>query len=484
MIFLNRTTPLSLPGGVTAPRYDVRAVTPGIVHIGVGGFHRSHFARYVHDLMEIDRQALGWGITGSGLRESDGPLLHALARQDGLFTLVERDGDGERRSVIGSIVGVIDASASAAALLDAIRRPQIRIVSITVSEAGYHLDPATKTLAPDSAAIRHDIANPHAPRTMPGVLVEAFRQRRDLGLPAFTALSCDNIQHNGRVLRDAVLALAERIDAKLASWIAANGKFPSSMVDRITPVPTRGEIEALSRQTGIADDAAVFSESFRQWVIEDDFADGRPDWSKAGAQFVPDVAPYEAMKLRLLNASHLAIAGLGALCGYETVEQTMRDDGIRRYMRRLMAEEIAPLLAPVPGIDLARYQATLIARFANPAIRDTVRRINTDAPVNLLLDPLRDALGAGAPIALLVLGLAAWCRRVADEVQRGETIAGANVNEELQRRARDSAGDPAALLSVTFLFGDLGHDTRLGNAMRAWLDAFRTGGVQGALRQV
>lgn len=484
MISLARKASLTLPGGVVAPRYDLRAIKPGIVHIGLGGFHRSHLARYVHDLMEIDPDALNWGIIGSGLRESDAPLLRALERQDGLYTLVERDGDGETRSVIGSIVRVIDASASTAALIEAIARPQIRIVSITVSEAGYHLDPATKTLALDAPAVRHDITGPRPPRTMPGVLVEAFRQRRDRGMPAFTALSCDNIQHNGRVLRGAVLTLAEQTDAALASWIAENGRFPSAMVDRITPVPVRGEIEALSSKTGIADEVAVFSERFRQWIIEDDFAADRPDWSKVGARFVQDVVPYEAMKLRLLNASHLAIAGLGALRGHETVEQTMGDASIRRYMQRLMDEEIGPLLAPVPGVDLAQYKATLLARFANPAIRDTVRRINTDAPINLLLDPLRDALAAGAPVSVLALGLAAWCRRVQDDANRGEKITGANANALLQQRARESGGDPAALLSVEALFGDLARNSRLMESLRAWLGAFESGGVENALRQV
>ncbi|HJW39731.1 MAG TPA: mannitol dehydrogenase family protein [Rhizomicrobium sp.] len=484
MIALNRRMSLSLYGDVAAPRYDVRSVKPGIVHIGMGGFHRSHFARYVHDLMEIDPAALSWGIIGSGLRESDVPLLRALERQDGLYTLVERDSEGETKSVIGSILRVVDASASTSDLLADILRPEIRIVSITVSEAGYHLDPATKKLALDAAAIRHDIANPRAPRTMPGVLVEAFRQRRDLGISPFTALSCDNIQHNGRVLRDAVLALAEQIDTGLATWISRNAKFPSSMVDRITPIPTREEIEALSIRTGIADDAAVFSERFRQWVVEDDFTAGRPDWSRVGAQFVSDVAPYESMKLRLLNGSHLAIAGLGALLGYETVEQTMLDDGVGRYMRRLMDEEIGPLLDPVPGIDLARYKATLIARFANPAIRDTVRRINTDAPINLLLDPLRDALDANAPISLLALGLAAWCRRVWDAARRDERLAGANADAELRRLALDGGTDPAALLTVASVFGSLGSSTRLMESFSAWLGVLKTGGVRSALRRI
>ena len=480
MYELARREPMSVPEGIAAPRYDSRAVRPGIVHIGLGGFHRSHFARYTHDLMEAEPAALSWGIVGAGLRASDVPLLHALARQEGLYTLVERDASGERCAVIGSIVGVIDASERASELLAAIACPETRIVSITVSEAGYHLDAATKTLDLASNAIRRDVSHPRAPKTMPGVLVEAFRRRRDAKLPAFTALSCDNIQHNGNVLRAAVLALAGEVDSELATWIADNAAFPSSMVDRITPVPTRDEIARFSERTGLADQATVFSEAFRQWVIEDNFVCGRPDWSRVGAQFVSDVAPYEAMKLRLLNASHLAIAGLGALSGYETVEQTMRDAAIRHYMARLMDEETGPLLAPVPGVDLAEYKATLIARFQNPAIRDTVARINTDAPVNLLLDPLRDALAKGAPIALLSLGLAAWCLRTSQELSRGKTITGANANPDLQKFR---AAEPLALLSIESVFGDLGRNTHVIASMRSWLDQGDSQGIAAMLKR-
>jgi mannitol-1-phosphate/altronate dehydrogenase len=483
MFELTRKEPLPLPAGVAAPRYDLRAVRPGIVHIGLGGFHRSHFARYTHDLMEAEPAALAWGIVGAGLRVTDRPLLQALTQQDGLYTLVERDAEGETRTVVGSIIGTIDASETSAALLAAIVRPDIRIVSITVSEAGYCLDPATKRLDLASDAIARDIASPHAPRTMPGILVEAYRRRRDAGLPGFTALSCDNIQHNGRVLRDAVHTLATQMDPALASWIADHATFPSSMVDRITPVPTRAEIARFAAETGLDDKATVFSETFRQWVIEDDFADGRPDWSRVGAQFVNDVASYEAMKLRLLNASHLAVAGLGALSGYETVEETMADPAIRHYMARLMDEETGPLLAPVPGIELARYKATLIARFANPAIRDTVRRINTDAPINLLLDPLRDALAAGTPIDLLALGLAAWCQRTRDALAAGNQIIGANANAELQALGVSTPAEPLAILSVESLFGDLGRNGRLSAAVRSWLDRFRADGVAATLKR-
>ena len=473
---------VSLPTGIAAPSYDVRDVTPGIVHIGLGGFHRAHFARYTHDLMEADPSALGWGIIGAGLRPIDEPLLHALNLQDGLYTLVERDGLRETRILIGSILRAIDASADTRALLDAIAPRDIRIVSITVSQNGYHLD-GDRLLNRVDSIIQHDIGAPRCPRSLLGILVEAFRQRRDAGLPAFTALSCDNIPHNGKVLRAAVLALAELSDPGLAAWIATNGCFPSCMVDRITPVPTHQQIIEFRDKTGLADSAPIFAEAFRQWVIEDRFANGRPAWDRVGAQFVDDVAPYEAMKLRLLNASHLATAGLGALCGYETVGQTIADPLIRRYMERLMDTETGPTLPPVHGIDLSAYKRTLVDRFANPAIRDTVQRVNADAPVSLLLDPLRDRLSADASIDLLALGLAAWCHRV--QLQAKLPLEGRPMGKAellLQQRAR-SLDDPIAFLSVEEIFGHVGRDPRLLASVSAWLQSFEEIGAPETLKR-
>jgi mannitol-1-phosphate/altronate dehydrogenase len=473
---------MALPAGVSAPHYDLAAVTPGIVHIGLGGFHRAHFARYTHDLMQEEPEALAWGIIGSGLRASDAPLLGALKRQDGLYTLVERDAANETRSVIGAIVGTIDASESSATLLKTIARPATRIVSVTVSEHGYHLNGSAKTLDLDCAAIRDDLAAPRTPRTLPGILVEAYRRRREAGETAFTVLSCDNIPHNGAVLRAAILAFAEASYPDLAVWIEDHGCFPNSMVDRITPIPTGEEIANFAAESGIDDAATVFTESFRQWVIEDNFAAGRPNWDRVGAQFVADVTPYETMKLRLLNASHLAIAGLGTLSGYETIGEAIADPLIRRYMIRLMDNETGPTLSPVPGIDLAGYKATLIERFANPAVRDTARRVNSDAPVNLLLDPLRDRLAAGASIDLLSLGLAAWFRRLRSEAGRDAQNHLKDATQILlHARARSGGDDPTSILSVETIFGELVKSTHLVSAIRTWLESFTRHGVVGTL---
>ncbi|HSU05775.1 MAG TPA: mannitol dehydrogenase family protein, partial [Acetobacteraceae bacterium] len=355
-----------LPGAVDVPRYALAQRRAGIVHLGLGGFHRAHMARYTHALMQQDAAALGWAIAGAGLLPADRRMADSLNPQDGLYTLVERSGTNESVSVIGSIASVIFAGDSSTALIDAIARPEIRIVSLTVTENGYCLNPATRLLDPDNALIRADLATPEAPRSAIGIIVESYRRRMQMRQAPFTALTCDNIQHNGNVLRGAVLALARLRDPALAEWIEANAAFPNTMVDRITPVTAPEDIAYLRRTYGIDDRWPVFCEDFTQWVIEDRFIAGRPAWEKVGAQFVPDVTPYEMMKLRLLNGSHLAVAALGRLAGYTYIHEAMADDLLRRLMAALMDRETGPTLPPVPGIDLAQYQTTLITRFANP----------------------------------------------------------------------------------------------------------------------
>lgn len=456
---LNRASLGAMPKSLAIPAYDPAAVTPGIVHLGMGGFHRAHMARYTNDLMARDAAALRWGITGAGLMPGDRGLYEALARQDRLYTLVERSGDGEHGAVIGSIAGLVLADETSADLLDAIDGSGIRIVSLTVTEHGYCLDRATKRLDPCHPRIVHDLAHPRRPKSAIGIIVEGLRRRMAAGRRPFTAMSCDNIEHNGRVLRGALLDFAGRTDPALAEWIAAQGRFPGTMVDRITPVPRPENVADVAARYGVADACPVVCETFSQWVIEDDFADGRPQWEMVGAQFVADVAPYEFMKLRLLNASHLAIAGLGTLIGYTHVDEAMRDPHLRTYMAALMDRETGPTLLPVPGIDLSKYKATLIERFANPRIRDTLARINADAPLNYLLDPIRDRLARGAPVDLLALAVAAWLRRVRGEDERGQRIEIRHpLGDLLRERAIEGGPDPRPLLGIEPLFGALGRD--------------------------
>ena len=467
---LNRASLSRLRAPVRVPAYDVAEVKPGIVHLGLGGFHRAHMARYTHALMEQRPDALAFGIVGAGLRPADAAMFDSLAPQDGLYTLVERSGAQEAVTVIGSLAGLAYAGEDTSALLHAIDDPRVRIVSLTVTENGYCLHPATKQLDPEHPLIRRDLADPARPASAIGVVVEALRRRRAAGQPAFTALTCDNIQHNGRVLRDAVLALAHLRESALATWIEVNATFPNTMVDRITPVTAPGDIATLAERYGVGDRWPVVCESFTQWIIEDRFAAGRPAWEEVGAQFVEDVAPYEAMKLRLLNASHLAVAGLGRLAGLTTIDETMRDPGLRAYMAALMDRETGPTLPSVPGIDLPAYKRTLIERFANPAIKDTVERVNQDAPLNVLLDPIRARLAAGEGVALLALALAAWLRRMRGEDEAGRPMEIRHPLAPLLReRAAAGGSDPAPLLAVEPLFGDLGRDPRLAGPTGCWL---------------
>ena len=477
---LTRANLASLAPPVVVPCYDPAAVTPGIVHLGLGGFARAHMARYTHDLMQADPAARSWGIIGAGLRPEDQLMHDALAPQDGLYALMERGGEGEAVTIIGAISRVIFAGQSTAPLLRAIADPTIRIVSLTVTEHGYCLDRATKTLDLDHPLIRHDLEHSGQPASAIGVIVQALRQRMQAGQPPFTALSCDNIQHNGRVLQAAVLALAAMQDRTLAAWIGEHGKFPGTMVDRITPVTTAADRRALADRYGVIDRWPVVAESFRQWVIEDDFALGRPAWESAGAQMVQDVAPYEFMKLRLLNTSHLAVACLGRLAGCVTIDEAMRNTVMRRYMVALMDRETQPTLPHVPGIDLAAYKRNLVARFANAGIRDTVERVNTDAPLNLLLEPIRDRLASGQRIDLLALALAAWLRRMRGEDEQGAPIDIRHPFADALARAAIAGGeDPRPMLSMAPLFGDLAGNENFIETVAAWLSAlYRFGAMQ------
>ncbi|CAH2601438.1 Uncharacterized oxidoreductase YeiQ [Rhodovastum atsumiense] len=469
-IELSRRTLAAITAPVRLPGYDPATVVPGIVHLGFGGFHRAHMARYTHELMQRDLAALSWGIVGAGLLPADKRMHDAMVPQDALYTLIERGAGGEAVSVIGSVARIIYAGESSAALLAELDNPAIRIASLTVTENGYCLDPATRRLDPGHPAIRQDLATPESPRSAIGILVEACRRRRAAAGAPFTALSCDNIQHNGDVLREAVLTLAELRGSGLAGWIAAHVPFPNTMVDRITPVTAPEDIAHLERRYGIADRWPVVCEDFTQWVIEDRFAAGRPAWEQVGAQFVPDVAPYEMMKLRLLNGSHLAVAALGRLCGYTYIDETMADPLFRRYMAALMDRETGPTLPDVPRIDLADYKRTLIARFANPAIKDTVERVNTDAPLNVLVVPITARLEQGGSIDLLALALAGWMRRVRGDDEQGRPIDVRHPMAALLRQKAEEGGqDPAPLLSIRPLFGLLGTDARLTVPVRKWL---------------
>ena len=444
---------------VPTPSYDRAAASVGIVHFGFGNFHRSHVAMYVDRLMESG-QGLDWGICGVGVMPQDSLMRDVMHAQDGLFTLVVRHPDGSLEPrVVGSaleyLYGPDDSASIHARLLD----PAVRIVSLTVTEGGYLKNPATGEFDDNHVSVVHDIEHLDNPSTAFAYIVEGLRQRRDTGIAPFTVLSCDNLQGNGDFARKAVVGFARLVDADLAAWIDATVAFPNCMVDRITPSTTDADRRALSADFGIEDAWPVPAEPFTQWIVEDDFPSGRPKLEGVDVQFVDDVKPYELMKLRLLNASHQALAYFGAPLGYTIVDETMNDEWVRTYLERYMADEAAPTLGDLPGIDLDAYMATLIERFSNPAMRDTLMRLATDGSNRMptfTLPAIRGNLDAGRPITLGAAMVAAWAEYWA-MIGRGD-LTDPEVPPDVHAAEMTAAAmdpDPEAFVRMETLFGDL-----------------------------
>lgn len=438
----------SLPEGVQAPAYDRSALKPGIVHLGIGAFHRAHQAVYTDDALA--REFGDWGIVGASLRSTD--IVHALTAQDCLHSVVTRDRLGESARVVGSTIRAIAATEDWEALLSCLADPVIRIVTLTVSEKAYGIDPKTGGLDADHAAVAHDMADPHNPVGAIGFIVEGLARRRALGSAPFTVLCCDNLPRNGHVVRRLVTEMASRRDPDLGRWIETECRFPSSMVDRIVPAATDAVCERAAGIIGAADALALETEPFSQWVIEDSFVSGRPAWEAGGALFVEAVEPYEKMKLRLLNGSHSLIAYLGQLRGLEYVRDVMAVVDYQQIVRHHMQATL-PTLDPVPGIDLEAYIEQLIARFANPAIAHRTAQIAMDGTQKLpqrIFAPASEAIAAGSDADAFAYATALWIAYVlrTENVDDPRAI-------ELRDAAHDSAlrnGSSAAFFDISGLF--------------------------------
>jgi mannitol 2-dehydrogenase len=449
-----------LPSSVSRPRYEQSDVRPGVVHFGVGAFHRSHFAAYLDALMDEGR-GLMYGVVGVGTQPGDERMRDALSGQDCLYTLVVKHPDGTTDlRIVGSIVEYLYAPDAPGAVLARLADPETRIVSLTITEGGYHVDPTTGDL--DVDALRDNASRSDSPRTVIGFVVEGLRRRRAVGVPPFTLLSCDNLPGNGRVLRTAVVGFAALRDAELAAWINDEVAFPCSMVDRITPVTTSDDISALER-VGVADSWPVVCEPFAQWVLEDDFPLGRPEVEEVGVHLVDDVGPYELMKLRLLNGSHQALCYLGRLTGYTYAHEVCQDPLFARFVLGYMDVEAAPTLPPVPGIEVDRYSRELLERFANPAIRDTLDRLcaeTSDRIPTWVVPVIHENLAAGRPIDRAALVLASWARYAEGTDESGAQIEVVDRRRtDIVRAAQARADDPHAFVRDAELFGDLAqHD--------------------------
>ena len=496
---LPRLDPASLPAlrgkGIT-PTYDRGALAPGIVHLGVGAFARAHLAVATEAAITADpaHPDLRWGIVGVSLRQAD--TRDALAPQQGLYTVVVRDADtaGQPRQslqVIGCLTRLLVAPESPGAVLEALAHPQARIASLTVTEKGYLRAPAGTGLWWEHPDIVHDLAQPQAPRSALGFLVHALALRRQRGLGPLTLMSLDNLPSNGHTLRGLVLALAASVDSGLALWIEAHCAFPDSMVDRIVPRTTDEDRDRLAQALGARDAWPVMTEPFIDWAVEDRFTAGRPAWDAGGARFVAEAAPWERLKLRMVNGSHSAIAYLGAMAAWDTVDRAIAEPALRACVQDLLRHEVAPTLPALPGLDVDAYRERLLARFANPALAHRTQQIAMDGTQKLpqrLLGTVRERLAAGAPITRLALAVAAWLHylRGVDEAHQRYPIEDPLTGElaALRREAQacTSAEDRARVFTrFGPVFGDLADHPVLGPALAQALQSLEQRGVRATL---
>jgi len=485
---LNARTLKSLSERLPAPAYNRSLVTPGVVHFGVGGFHRAHQAMY-HDRLMNEGNSLDWGICGVGVLPADRLMRDVLDAQDGLYTLVRKDSDGTwEPRVIGSIVEYLFAPADPEAVIEKMAAPSTRIVSLTITEGGYNISDVTGEFDVANPDVVRDLEPDAVPRTTFGLVTEALRRRRSRGLAPLTVMSCDNLQGNGRLSQRVFTTFARLRDPDLGDWIEREVRFPNSMVDRITPVTTDADRAEIRERFGIEDRWPVVCEPYTQWVLEDAFTAGRPPYEQAGVQVVDHVEPYELMKLRLLNGSHQAMCYFAYLSGYRLVHEAAQDPLFRAFLFGYMDEEATPTLAPVPGVDLDGYKHTLIERFSNPQVRDTVARLcaeSSDRIPKWLLPVLRQQLANGGEIRRSAAVVASWARYAEGVDEAGEPIEVVDrLRDSLMRLARRQRDDPDAFIANRDVFGDLADDKRFVTAYRSALASLHERGARATLESL
>ena len=485
---LTTATLAELPANLGKPSYDRSALTAGIVHFGVGGFHRAHQTMYLDQLMNAG-QARDWAICGVGVLPGDARMKQVMDKQDCLYTLVVKNPDGSREGrVIGSIIEYLFAPDSPEAVIEKMASGAVRIVSLTVTEGGYNFHHVTGDFDADNPDVVHDLQPGAAPRTTFGLITEALRRRRERGLEPFTVMSCDNIQGNGDVARKMFTAFAALKDPELGAWVAENVPFPNSMVDRITPVTTDEDRQAIAAEFGVQDEWPVVCEPFEQWVLEDHFSLGRPSFEKAGVQLVDDVEPYELMKLRLLNASHQGMCYFGYLAGYRYAHEVAQDPLFAQFLRDYMDKEATPTLHPVPGIDLDGYKRTLIERFSNEYVRDTLVRLcaeSSDRIPKWLLPVVRINLENGGEIKRSAAIVASWARYAEGTDEQGNPVDVVDrLKDTVTAAAARQRQEPLSFISNRDVFGDLVDDARFVAAYSEALAALHQHGARETLRSL
>lgn len=470
---------------VDLPLYDRAEITQGIVHIGVGGFHRAHLALYMEKLFNAGK-AQQWGICGVGLRADDQRIADALSEQDNLYTLYELQEAEDKAQVIGAIGEFILAPKDPQKLIAKLVDANTRIVSLTITEGGYCIDDNTGLFNPLLPEVIADIKDPEHPKTAFGYLALALKLRRDAGIKPFTVMSCDNLPNNGKVTREVLLSFTALIDTQLNEWIAANVSFPCAMVDRITPATSDVHRKQLLDVTGIDDIWPVVCEPFTQWVIEDDFCNGRPPWEEVGAEFTNNVAAFEEMKIGLLNGSHLSMALIGILRGLDFAHQTMQYSALHSFVRSYMDEDVTPKLAAIANVDFSEYKNTLISRFSNPIICDQLQRIGSDASSKFpkfILPTLQWLLDNNKPIDRVAMIIAAWILYLKGVDEQGRSYAILDPKVAVLQAALAQSGNLVGnFLALEEVFGDqLAGNSQVVQAVENQLENISTLGVHGAL---
>jgi mannitol 2-dehydrogenase len=488
MLPLNAENLTSLPEDLPVPSYDRSRLRTGIVHFGVGGFHRAHEAMYLDRLMN-EGKALDWAICGVGVLPGDRRMQQVLDAQDGLYTLVVKAPDGSLDArVIGSIREYLFAPDDPEAVIEKLAGEQTRIVSLTITEGGYNFNAVTGAFEADNPDVQHDLQPGNAPKTTFGLITTALARRRERGLAPFTIMSCDNIQGNGHAARRSFVAFATLKDPELGRYVEEHVAFPNSMVDRITPVTTDDDREEVRKRFGVDDAWPVVCEPFTQWALEDSFGLGRPPFEDAGVQVVPDVEPYELMKLRLLNASHQALCYFAYLSGYRLVHEAAQDPLIAGFLLAYMDREATPTLAPVPGVDLDEYKHQLIDRFSNAQVRDTVARLcaeSSDRIPKWLLPVIRYNLDAGGEILRSTAVVASWARYAEGVDEQGRPIEVVDrLSDVLVPLAQRQHEDPLAFIANRDVFGDLIDNERFVSTYRSMLSSLHTKGARATLEDL
>ena len=485
---LNEENLASISESIPVPEYERSGLSTGIVHVGVGNFHRSHEAFYTDQLLGMGEKE--WGICGICLLDRDLKMYNTLADQDGLYSLIVKHSDGYQEvRIIGSIVEYLYAPSDPDAVITAMADPGVKIISLTITEGGYNFDPSTGQFLFSKADIQWDLQYPDQPKTIFGYLTAGFALRKHNALPGLSVLSCDNMQKNGDVCKQMVMTYIREAKPDLAVWVEEHVSFPNSMVDRITPVSSQEEIEELKKEFQIEDAWPVVCEPFVQWIIEDDFAQGRPPWEKVGVQFVDEVEPYEKMKIRLLNAGHSLLGFIGSLFAYSTIDECIRDPEITGFLSAFMDQEVSPLLGSLEGIDLDGYKQSLIQRFANPYIGDQLTRICSESSSKIpkfLLPGIEEQLKRGGPVKLSALVLATWCRylEVAGSAGYDYEVQDA-MKEELVEKAKASMNaDPLAFLKIQTIFGQLSHSGPFIETYLPLIDSLRKHGPAECIKDV